>query len=375
MLRGVARRILVNAMSLWQGGSSKNYTTNLLRELGRDARGFEFAVILPRGGLSDAEAAGIERIEVDLPARGRSLARIAFEEFALPWRARRYDLLYCLADLLPLRSSAPVVVALRNLNLYDTRYYDDTRTRVLLRLVRLGLPRAAGIVTPSAAAARSIGGALGIEPSRFRVVPHGIDLAAFDATPRPASRGARPYLFYPANLERHKNFETLFDALGMLGSEAPDLWVAGSDRLEPHYGESLRRRARERGLGERVRFLGNVPYREVLTYYRGAAGLVFPTLLETFGHPMLEAMLAQTPILASDLPVCREVAGDAALYFPPTDAAALAQAIRALFADPAATARRVAIGRERVAGFGWKHSIDRLCAVFEDVLAAPRGAH
>ena len=68
---------------------------------------------------------------------------------------------------------------------------------------------------------------------------------------------------------------------------------------------------RELGLEDRVKFVGNVPYREVLGYYRDAVALIFPTWRETFGHPLLEAMLAGTPIIASDIPTCREVAGDA----------------------------------------------------------------
>ena len=73
-----------------------------------------------------------------------------------------------------------------------------------------------------------------------------------------------------------------------------------------------------------MRFLGRVPYEEILGYYRGALALVFPSLIETFGHPLLEAMLAGTPILAADIASFREVAGDAALYFPPQDPVQLA---------------------------------------------------
>jgi glycosyltransferase involved in cell wall biosynthesis len=122
------------------------------------------------------------------------------------------------------------------------------------------------------------------------------------------------------------------------------------------------------GLEARVRFLGPVPYRDVLRYYRGAVALVFPSLLETFGHPLLEAMLAGTPIVAADIPAFREIAGDVALYFPPQDPARLARAVDQLRVDPQQTQERVELGRARAAGYSWKNSVDRLCAVFEEAM-------
>jgi glycosyltransferase involved in cell wall biosynthesis len=62
--------------------------------------------------------------------------------------------------------------------------------------------------------------------------------------------------------------------------------------------------------------------------------LVFPSLLETFGHPLLEAMVARTPIVVSDIPAFRDVAGDTAVYFDPRDPKALARAVDSLLSDP-----------------------------------------
>jgi glycosyltransferase involved in cell wall biosynthesis len=115
-----------------------------------------------------------------------------------------------------------------------------------------------------------------------------------------------------------------------------------------------------------------VPYADVLRYYRGALALVFPSLLETFGHPLLEAMLAGTPIVAADIPAFREIACDVALYFPPQDPARLARSVEQLRAEPAATRARVERGRKRAEGFSWKSSVDRLCAVFEEALRSGR---
>ena len=97
----VRPRVLINAASLWHGGSSRNYHRNLLSELGRDSRGFDFSVIAPSGELDAAELGSHELIEVRFPTRGRVALRVLWEQFLLPRRAASFDLLYCTSDLSP----------------------------------------------------------------------------------------------------------------------------------------------------------------------------------------------------------------------------------------------------------------------------------
>lgn len=341
---------------------------NLLRELDRDDRGFEFSVLAAAGALSAEEAGRCERLEVSVPGRGarRTISRVLYEQTLLPLRARNFAALYCLADLAPAWAATPTVVALRNFNIYDRRFYDTPRTRALFRMVRLGARRAARLVCPSHAAAELIAPLIGVARERIEVIHHGIDPRAFADAVGPAESDA-PYLFLPANLERHKNIPLLFDGLRRLADPRVELWIAGGSDLDPAWGAHLRERVSELGLEERVRFLGPVPYQEILRYYRGAAALVFPSHIETFGHPLLEAMLSGTPVVAADIPSFREIAGDVALYFPPSDAAALASAVQRVLDDASATQARVAAGSERVLDFSWERAVDSLCAVFDSV--------
>ncbi|NNL66145.1 MAG: glycosyltransferase, partial [Myxococcales bacterium] len=131
----------------------------------------------------------------------------------------------------------------------------------------------------------------------------------------------------------------------------------------------LRERVDALGLAARVRFLGPVPYQDILRYYRGAAALVFPSYIETFGHPLLEAMLCGTPVVAADIPSFREIARDIALYFPPDDAAALAAAVQQVLDDPASARTRTAAGQERARDFSWERATDALCKVFHEVVS------
>ena len=364
----MARRVLINALSLTQGGG-RSYVTNVLRELERDDRGFRFTVLVSPGQLNSTVGSKLDVETAKLPAsaaRSRVLARVGYEEAVLPFRARRFALLYCLADLAPALRSTPTVVALRNLNIYDRRFYDTARLRILERLVRVGVRRAARVVFPSRAAVDLIRRRIGVEEAKIAVVPHGVSTEAFEDVSPVVDHP--PYLFLPASLERHKNIGVLIEGLAQIEDPKLELWIAGGSTADPAYARQLERRVASLGLGSRVRFIGAVPYAEVIRYYRSAEALVFPSLLESFGHPLLEAMLAETPIVAADIPAFREIGGEVALYFPPHDAAKLAAAVERVRFNPDETALRVARGRSRAASFSWKTSVDRLCAVFEEAL-------
>ena len=359
-------RILINALSLGQGGG-RSYVTNLVRELGRDDRGFAFTLLLQPDQTDVIEGQPIAVREIRLPKRMRALWRIGYEQLVMPLLAARFDLVYCIADVAPRFCASPIVVLLRNLNIYDRRWYDDRRTRTLERLVRWGLPNAQRILFPSQAAADIIGEHIAIPRDRVRVVHYGVSVEAFDAVGNP-ERPAIRYLFLPAAVERHKNIEVLIDGLARAADRELELWIAGSSLSDPGHREVLQRLADARGVGSRLRFLGSVSYRNLLHYYRGAVALAFPSFIETFGHPLVEAMAAGTPLLISDIPAFREIAAEAGSYFSPGDPGAVARAIDGLLADPEAARRRVQIGLERAARFSWRASIDALCSVFGEVV-------
>lgn len=362
-------RILIDALSVAGGGGGHSYAVNLIKELDRDDRGFRFTFLIPPGRLAEIPTRHVELHAVGLLGSQRALgvtARILYEELMIPIRALRYDAVYAVADIVSPLIPVPTIVALRNLNIYDHSYYDTLRLRILERLVRLGIRPAARMLFPTGAAAKLIGKLINLPAERARVVPHGVDAESF--TRMSGSEGGRPYLFLPAAVERHKNLEVLIDAIPHLSDTELELRIAGSTSTDPAYVSELRSRARRLGVEERFRLLGPVPYERVIAFYRGSVALIFPSMLETFGHPMLEAMLAGTPIVASDIPAFREVGEDVALFFQPSDPIALAQEISNLNSDPASTAARISLGRERAAAYSWKKSTDKLCAVFDEVL-------
>ena len=114
-------------------------------------------------------------------------------------------------------------------------------------------------------------------------------------------------------------------------------------------------------------------FAELAALYRGAAAFAFPSWIEGFGIPLLEAMNYGAPIVASDRGAIPEVAGDAALFVDAEDDAGLAAALGRVLGDPAEADRLRARGRARVAGFTWQRSARETLAVLRDA-AARRGA-
>jgi glycosyltransferase involved in cell wall biosynthesis len=218
--------------------------------------------------------------------------------------------------------------------------------------------RADQVVTMSEHARRGIVERLGIAPERVHAIHLGVDHARF--TPDgPTLQGLPPrYVVYPANLWPHKNHGVLLEAWALVAD--PDLHLVLT-------GQTFGRPA---PAGKRVVHLGHVAPDEVPALLRGAEALVFPSLFEGFGLPVLEAMACGTPVAASDRGAIAEVAGPAAHLFDPTDPEAIAAAIEAVVGDEGLRAA----GLAHAARFTWEETARRHVAVYEAALADGPGS-
>jgi glycosyltransferase involved in cell wall biosynthesis len=102
--------------------------------------------------------------------------------------------------------------------------------------------------------------------------------------------------------------------------------------------------------------------------YRGALALCFPSVAEGFGLPVLEALGAGVPVIASDLPVLREIGSDTALFVPVGDDEALAKAFDAV-SDSRLRTRLAAAGRDRAAAFTWERTAEGTMSAYRRALA------
>ena len=145
---------------------------------------------------------------------------------------------------------------------------------------------------------------------------------------------------------------------------ATELVVAGA----PGWGPDPERQVHALGLDGQVRFVGPVPEADLPALYGGATVFVFPSLWEGFGLPVLEAMAAGAPVVASDRGALPEVTGGAALHVDPTPEP-LAEALGQVLADAALRDRLRAAGLARAAQFSWERTAKETLAVYRAAAA------
>lgn len=346
-------------MADWSGVG--RYTTSLVRALA--ASGEVTVVQLLGPGLEPP----VPRAEA-FRARRNPFTLGGAREFAAAVRQARPQLTHALHFPTPLPAPHPLVVTLMDLSpLLVPGVMPSAAKRAVYRFWNARASRVAErIVVPSAHTAGDVARAFPAAAPKTRVIALAADDFASGPMGRPpaVAAGAR-YLLTMGNTKPHKDLPTLLRAFAAASPAAPDvrLLLAGPD--VPGYVAGV--------LGadpsaEKVSFTGAVSDEELRALYAGAVALVFPSLYEGFGLPVLEAMSFGTPVVVSDAASLPEVAGDAALTFPAGDPAALAAQLRAVMTEAAERERLSAAGRERVAAFTWAGTARETIAVYREVL-------
>jgi len=308
---------------------------------------------------------------VHVPLRSRSVWWQRGVE--IPQLSRRLDLdvLHVPFNFLPVGRCRKIVTIhdlgfLRMPHLYAP--LERYRMRVL---TRLAARRADHILTGSALVKREIVEDYGVAPDRVTVAPYGVDSAVFRPLATEQRHVARQrlglpdaYLLFVGVIQARKNLRVLLRALEILRDRGrTDVHLVLAGRLG--YGaEDVFRCVQQRGLAPVVRHLGVVPTDALVGLYNNALALVFPSLLEGFGIPILEAMASGCPVVSSNAAALPEVYGDAALSFDPHDPEELVLRLSQLLEDGALAQRLRADGHRRAERFSWERAASAVRAVY-----------
>ena len=259
--------------------------------------------------------------------------------------------------VLPVAARAGGVLTIHDLAFLDAPDELPPSDRELPELVRRSAQRARVVCTPTQAVASAVADRLAVPADRVMVTPLGVDPAWFTARPPGEERRRRlglpsRYLLFVGAEGPRKGLDALYKAHAA-ASDLPPLVVTGPSR---------------RGVDGRIVRTGYLPDVELRSVVAGAAAVVLPSRDEGFGLPVLEALACNVPVVCSDVPALREVAGDQARFVPYGDVDALAEAMRAVLGDPPPP-HVVAARRAHAAEFTW-----RRCAE-ATVVAYQRAAH
>ena len=264
--------------------------------------------------------------------------------------------------VLPLLARTKSIMTIHDLIL---ERYPEYRPRSALqrfyRLVtQLGIKRASLILTVSTSTSRDIQAYYGVHRSRIRVIGNAVN-ATFQRERNAARLAAvRKHYNLPERFiltvgagRPHKNVKTLVEAFARLDSAfAPSLVIGGEH--DARFPDEVRASIDAHGIAHRVIQLGKIREVDLPTIYSLADVFVFPSLVEGFGLPPLEAMACGTPVLASTTSAVAEAVGDAALSFDAWNVEQLAINLRQVLTDTALQSRLTRSGLARVRAFTWE---------------------
>lgn len=284
--------------------------------------------------------------------------------------------LYHEPSFLPFRFAGPTVITVHDLSVLR---YPEMHPADRVRNFRKDFPdavaRAARIIVDSEFVGREVIEMFHLEPARVRAIHLGVSSAY---RPRPASETAECLLRYGlekgryvlavGTLEPRKNLLQALDAHAALPERArkhAPLVIAGTkgwiaDTLKAKLGAAERR-------GD-VRWLGYVPGADLPLLYAAARFLVYPSIYEGFGLPVLEAMASGIPVITSNRASLPEVGGDAAIMLDPHDRDGLRDAMLELTQNEPEVRRRSQLGLAQAARFTWRDCAQKTVAVYREAL-------
>ena len=175
---------------------------------------------------------------------------------------------------------------------------------------------------------------------------------------------ADPYVLFVGDRLRYKNFRIVIEALASSGwPRGTTLRVTG--RPFSDWEQLLLERL---GVARRVSHAGHVPDQQLSGLYTGAAAMVFPSLAEGFGLPLIESQRRGCPVICSDIPVFRELAGPSVVYFDPRDVRSVAGAADRVL-DPAVRGELLTLGVSNARRFTWARCAGQMAAAYRQALA------
>lgn len=375
--------LFLNGLAASAGGGL-TYLRNVIPHLAARTDIRTTVTVSPRLRQELGSAAGVSYVE--LQTRGGAAWRSYQEQRLLPALIRDSgaDVLISAGNF-ALRNSPVTQVLLSRNSLYTSAdFCRDLRarheymiwvdTRAKSVLARRSIHWADCTVAPSQAFADELQRWTG---RKVLAIHHGFDHDAFfrDQTPLPAqvqhqldSADGCFRMLFVSHYNYYRNFETLLRAVPLLqerlGKRPVKLFLTCKLRSEDNPGsyraEAAAALVNRLGIGDKVVQLGTIPYGLLHDLYRGCDAYVTAAYAESFAHPLVEAMASGLPVVASDLPVHREICGGAARYFPRFSPELLAEEMTQLACSGERARAMADQGLQRSKDFSWSRHVQQL---------------
>jgi glycosyltransferase involved in cell wall biosynthesis len=279
------------------------------------------------------------------------------------------DLFHCLSSYMPAFGlDIPTIITVHDLKylLFPQMLESRMKAAYYSLIVKRGMRKAAHIIAVSESTKKDIM-KLGIDSRKIKVIYEANTLEyGRKVDSLPSRNGDKPYFLFVGEDRPHKNIDRLLSAHHILrdhmGARCPRLVIAGpvSQRLSKAHSEIAEK--------SDVAFVGQVDDGKLLQLYRNALALVYPSLYEGFGLPILEAMAAGIPVITSNCSAMAEVAGSAAMLVDPRNIDQIKQAMRRMALDSEERNRLRRLGLSHVRRYSWDKAAALTLRTYEEVI-------
>jgi glycosyltransferase involved in cell wall biosynthesis len=356
-------------------GGMRMYLEHLLRAMLEVAPEHHFTLLTPDWNTT-FDVPAHPRLEI-VPLRSvprRRIGRVLYEwtGYRSAIRRARCDVLLGLCNTLPPGLDIPSAVVIQSTQFqFVPEAYGFLQRHYLRAGVAKSVRASDAVITVSEHSRQDVIAWLGTDPDKVRAVHHGVFFEP--TTAAPAARGDSPYILCVSAFYPYKNLHRLIEAFGVLKSEGlpHELVIVGAETPGVTLSD-VRRHAEAVGVADSVRLAGRVPQAELEELYTGADVFVMPSLYETFGLPVLEAMALGCPVVAARASSLPEVVGDAAVLVDPLSPESIAEGVAAVVTDTQWRTELIRRGRERVTAFSWTKAARETLDVVETAAATRR---
>lgn len=291
------------------------------------------------------------------------------EQIEIPLKIKRCDIFWSPhfnTPLFPIKAKKRIVTIHDVFHLAFSNYYKFWERKYVNFLVRSAIKISNVVITVSNFSKEEIIKYTNLDPHKIEVIYNGVDVNIFKVYEKEILNKVRlkynlpdKFILYVGNVKPHKNIKNAIKAFEIFSEKCKDFYLVIVGKKEGFYKgdkEVFYILEGNKSLSKRIIFTGSIGKEDLSLIYNIASLLLFPSLYEGFGLPPLEAMACGCPVVASDIPVIREIYGDAVYYVNPFDPWNMAEGILDVEEDKEMRDELISKGFERAKNFPWENS-------------------
>jgi len=366
-------------------GGIGRYAQQLLKELELIDTANEYFVFLDSNGMTDYQPKNSNFKKIKADFRAYSLGEQLIFPFLLA--KHRLDLVHFTHFNVPLLFRGKFVVTIHDLIISHYPSHRATTLNPMLYKTKLffydwvvasSARRAKKIIAVSDFTKKDIAHLLKVDSSKIRTVYEGVDLPAVSeadtASVLSRLKLSGDFLLYVGSAYPHKNLEKLLEAFAIIVANRPSLKLVLVGKINHFYNELQKKiedMAQAAGpfperFKEKVILTGYLDDSELAVLYRQAKLYVFPSLIEGFGLPPLEAQSYGLPVVSSDRSCLPEVLGDSAIYFDPENIGEMAEKIELMLSDDNLRQQKITAGDHNLKRYSWKKMAQEISKIYQE---------